>query len=224
MKFQYYLQEPDFRVGNIDVQSVSRPKGYRHSFPSGREKHGFLYVVEGGMVDFFQGEEVSEISLFRGELVFLPKGSVYTGTYTEDGTQVKIIQFDLIHGELPPYLSKPVKIGIPRAHEWIEPFFQRVEERDFCHPFYYLSCLYGLLWQIDENCVSIPMSAIDKVSKDKDDSFSILDRILIGKKGLGDLTVEFSDKKGEADLLFFGPIDNCADFVSALNSRIKKGK
>ena len=81
---------------------------------------------------------------------------MYTGTYTEDGTQVKIIQFDLIHGELPPYLSKPVKIGIPRAHEWIEPFFQRVEERDFCHPFYYLSCLYGLLWQIDENCVSIP--------------------------------------------------------------------
>jgi len=75
-----------------------------------------------------------------------------------------------------------------------------------------------------ENCVSIPMSSIDKVSKDKDDSFSILDRILIGKKGIGDLTVEFSDKKGEVDLLFFGPIDNCADFVSALNSRIKKGK
>ena len=51
MKFQYNLQDPNFRVGNIDVQVVSRPKNYKHSFRNGREKHGFIYIVSGKMLD-----------------------------------------------------------------------------------------------------------------------------------------------------------------------------
>ena len=57
MKFQYYLKEPLFRVGDIDVQSVSRPKNYKHSFKNGREKHGFICVTCGQIAYSFEGKE-----------------------------------------------------------------------------------------------------------------------------------------------------------------------
>ena len=97
MKYQYKLQEPDFTVRNIDIQSVSRPKGYRHSFRYGRGKHGFIYVVSGQMCDSFSGEKKS-VYVSAGELIFIPKGSVYTGTYLEENTRTKVVQFDLESG------------------------------------------------------------------------------------------------------------------------------
>jgi hypothetical protein len=122
MKFQYYLQEPNFRVGNLDIQRVSRPKNYKHSFKSGRENHGFIYIVSGSMLDSFQNCEVTDLSAAKGDLIFVPKGSIYTGMYTEDDTVIKIIQFDLISGELPEYLSSPTKIDLPNARELVEAF------------------------------------------------------------------------------------------------------
>lgn len=156
MKFRYDLQEPDFRVGNIEVQNVSRPKNYKHTFPNGREKHGFIYVVDGCMNDLFQDRRTTDLVASKGELIFIPKGSAYTGVYAEENTRIKIIQFDLICGELPSYLSAPVKIELPRAYELIDAFFKATESAIAYHPFYYLSCLYELLWRIDECCASIP--------------------------------------------------------------------
>lgn len=156
MKFQYNLQEPNFRVGNIDVQVVSRPKNYKHSFRNGREKHGFIYIVSGKMLDTFQNHGKTELCANKGDLVFVPKGSIYTGMYTEDNTKIKIVQFDLVLGELPEYLSEPVKIDLPNAKELIDAFLQPTEKHASYHPFYYLSCLYELLWRIDEYYVSIP--------------------------------------------------------------------
>ena len=156
MKFQYNLQDPNFRVGNIDVQSVSRPKNYKHSFRSGREKHGLIYVVSGKMLDSFQNHGKIDLCAEKGELIFIPQGSIYTGIYTENDTKIKIVQFELISGELPVYLSKPVKIELPRAHELIDAFFQPSENHTSYHPFYYLSCLYELLWIIDESCAKLP--------------------------------------------------------------------
>ena len=156
MKFQYYLQEPNFRVGNLDIQRVSRPKNYKHSFKSGRENHGFIYIVSGSMLDSFQNCEVTDLSAAKGDLIFVPKGSIYTGMYTEDDTVIKIIQFDLISGELPEYLSSPTKIDLPNARELVEAFFEPVENHTSQHPFYYLSCLYELLWRLDEGYSKIP--------------------------------------------------------------------
>ena len=157
MKFQYLLQEPNFRVGNIDVQTVSRPKNYRHSFKTGREKHGFIYVVSGKMLDTFVDCEVENLCSEKGELVFIPKGSVYTGAYQEDNTKIKIVQFDLLSGTLPQYLSTPVRIDLPNAYELIEEFFNPIESHTVYHPFYYLSCLYRLLWKIDEGYSRLPL-------------------------------------------------------------------
>ena len=156
MKIQYYLQEPKFRVGNIDVQSVSRPKNHRHSFKTGREKHGFIYTVSGTMIDTFHGGDAETLCATKGELVFVPRGSVYTGTYAEENTKIQVVQFDLVSGELPDYLSAPTKLDLPNAHKLIEAFFRPIENHRTCHPFYYLSRLYELLWEIDEDYASLP--------------------------------------------------------------------
>lgn len=156
MKYLCCLQEPSFTVENIDIQNVSRPKNYRHSFRSGRIKHGFIYTVSGRMLDIFHRGEKESITVDAGEMIFIPKGESYTGVYLEDNTEIKIVQFDIADGEMPSYLSRPVKIEIPNVGDLIEEFFTPAKNRSSNHPFYYLSCLYGLLWQIDENNSKIP--------------------------------------------------------------------
>ena len=156
MKYQYVLQNPVFTVKNIDIQMVSRPKDYRHTFKQGRGKHGFIYTVGGQVCDSFATEEKESIYAKEGELVFIPCGSIYTVTYLEENTEIKLVQFDIDDGILPEYLSKPVKIELPQAGELIENFFKPTENRSSNHPFYYLSCFYSLLWQIDEAYSSIP--------------------------------------------------------------------
>ena len=156
MKYQYQLKEPQFRVENIDIQNVSRPKDYIHSYRNGRFKHGFIYTVSGRMQDVFQEKEYRDLCVHTGELIFIPKNTVYTGIYLEENTEIKIVQFDLSSGTLPDYLSAPVKIELPKAGEFIETFFRPTESRTAGHPFYYLSCLYNLLWQIDESYAKIP--------------------------------------------------------------------
>ena len=76
--------------------------------------------------------------------------------YLEDDTEIKIIQFDIAGGELPEYLSKPVKLNLPKVGELVEAFFNPKKNHISNHPFYYLSCLYNLLWQIDESYLRIP--------------------------------------------------------------------
>ena len=153
MKYQYYLQETNFTVKGIDIQTVSRPKGYRHSFRSGRSKHGFIYTVSGQMRDEFPS---MNITVKADEMIFIPKGSTYTGEYLEDGTTIKIVQFDLESGTLPEYLCSPIKIEIPNAGDLIESFFSPTSSRFMNHPFYYLSRIYELLWKVDESRSKIP--------------------------------------------------------------------
>ena len=156
MKYAYDLQEPTFTVENINIQNVSRPKDYRHSFRNGRMKHGFVYTVSGRMLDIFHEGDKKSIYVDAGELIFIPKGSIYTGVYLEEYTEIKIIQFDIAKGVLPEYLSEPVKIELPKVAELVEAFFKPVEDHTSSHPFYYLSCIYSLLWQIDESYSHIP--------------------------------------------------------------------
>ena len=156
MHYEYNLQQPNFTVGSIDILNVVRGKNYRHSYRSGRLKHGFVYMVNGSMTDEFFDERIGKIHLQVGELLFIPKGSEYVGMYNEDDAQIKIVQFELQSGVLPAYLSKPIKIPLPHAKERIDTFFRPPENGSGRHPFYYLSCLYQLLWQIDVLYGDIP--------------------------------------------------------------------
>ncbi len=156
MHKEYHLQTPAFTVENIDMINVIRNKNYRHSYRNGRGKYGFIYVVSGSITDYFLDERIGTITAKAGDLLFIPKGSAYTGLYTEDRTEIKIVQFDLASGSLPHYLSSPKKLALPHASERIRALFKHPQQRVVDHPFYSLSCLYELLWQIDENEASMP--------------------------------------------------------------------
>lgn len=157
MRYQHSLGEPSFRVKNIDILNVSRPRGYKHSFLSGRAKHAFIYASHGRLRDTFLGDEKMTLYINCAELVFIPAGSIYSGVYLEDGTEIKIIQFDLAEGELPEHLKAPRKIEIQNARELIDPFFVQTHNQLSSHPFYYLSCLYNLLFRIDNDYSEIPV-------------------------------------------------------------------
>ena len=150
MRHEYNLQKPVFTAENIDVLEVSRDKNYKHSYRNGRTKHGFLYLASGSMrADF----DDNTIHIDQNELVFIPKNCSYVSTYLVLDTKVKIIQFDIAGGCLPAYLSTPQKVEIPDAGDLIDAFFKPGPGG---HPFYYLSCLYTLLWHIDAYNTSIP--------------------------------------------------------------------
>lgn len=152
MRFENNLQAPNFTVKNIDILNVSRPQDYKYSHRKGRPKHGFVYTVSGVMRDTFYAGGETHIDVKAGELVFIPQNCAYTGTYLEENTEIKIVQFDLADGVLPEYLSYPHKITLPEAEERINTFFRPGNN----HTFYYLACMYKLLWQIDETYSKIP--------------------------------------------------------------------
>lgn len=148
MHREYNLQKPNFTIENIDALNIIRGKGYKHSYRNGRLKHGFIYVVSGSLLYNF----AERCTIKAGQLLFVPQNTVYTTTYLEDQTQIKIVQFELASGNLPDYLSIPHIIDLPTVGELIDPFFYSTTN----HSFYYLSCLYALLWRIDEQKSKIP--------------------------------------------------------------------
>ena len=153
MRYEYNLQQPNFVVGNVDILNVSRSEGYKHAYRSGRTKHGFIYTVQGVMQDDFLDDSLGSVRVNAGQMIFIPKGCAYFGTYLEENTEIKIIQFDLISGVLPEYLTKPSVVKLPNAGEVIEAFFKPVKH----HVFYHLSCLYSLLWQVDDYFGKMPV-------------------------------------------------------------------
>ncbi len=136
----------DFLVDNIDLLSITRNKFYSHSYRNGRIKHGFIYVVKGRMYDDFLGAKEENLELHQGELIFIPKGCAYIGNYLEDNTVIRIVQFDILKGELPEQLSSPLKIDLPDAEKLIGDFFY--VPHDSGNSFYYMSRLYELLWRV----------------------------------------------------------------------------
>ena len=152
MRFEYNLQGPDFRVGQIDILNVARDQGYRHTY-RGRPQHALIYTISGRMRNEFPNET---IDVAAGELFFIPKGATYSGVYFEKNTEIKIIQFDLLSGDLPPYFKKPAKLPCPNAAELIEAFFTPVNNHIGPRPFCHLSCFYALMQEIDDCCFKLP--------------------------------------------------------------------
>ena len=156
MRNEYNLQEPRFSVANIDILNVERPKNFRHFYKNGRTKHGFIYTVSGRITYTFTAPEYHDITVSTGQLVFIPKGTIYYATYLEEQTETKIVQFDVKSGALPTYLSYPCEIEFADAGEQINSFFKPIKNHVFGHPFYYRSRFYELLWKIDESFSKIP--------------------------------------------------------------------
>ncbi len=156
MKIEYEKQETKLAIKTISVLKVSRMKDFTYSYRNGRLKHGFIYTVSGMMQYTFLDGEEKNISVKAGELIFIPKGCSYYNTYLEDNTETKIVQFDILYGELPGYLSSPAKLELPQASELIDAFFKATQSTAADHTFYYMSCFYNLLWQIENLYMKIP--------------------------------------------------------------------
>lgn len=145
-------QQPALSVAYIDILQVTRPENYRYSCQSGRKNYGFVQTVRGSIrYDFLNGE-FPGITAHTGSLLFIPKGCAYTATFLEEETQHRSIQFDLLSGALPEYLSSPQILPLSNAEGLLEPFFRKQSGQQF----YRLSCLYRLLWQVDTICRSLP--------------------------------------------------------------------
>lgn len=156
MKYIFPLKSPNFTVENVDIETVSRPKGFKHSYRTGRHKHGFVYTVKGELCDRFGAGDDEVIYAKSGEMVFIPKSCVYIATFLEENTEIIVIHFDISGGELPSYMTAPQKIQSPGVNEFIESFSGTHQKHKSNHPFFYLSCLYKFLWQIDERYSGIP--------------------------------------------------------------------
>ncbi len=154
MRKEYFFNEPDFKVENINILEVARPSGFKHFFKSGRPKHGFIYAVKGAIEYTFYSGKKRNITVKAGEVVFIPKSCVYSGIYSTEDTKIKIVQFDISDGKLPQYLLNPTVIQLPNIAELIENFFKNFDSRKAS--FYYPHCFYNMMWQIDENYFSLP--------------------------------------------------------------------
>lgn len=155
MRKEYFLNEPDFRAENIDILEIDRPKGFKHSFKYGRSKHGFIYTISGSMKYTFHYSK-NVININAGEVIFIPKGQIYNGEYSQNNTKIKIVQFDIKDGQMPDYLTAPTVIQLPNVAKLIESFFENIDSPRKEHTFYYLHCFYNLMWQIDESYYTLP--------------------------------------------------------------------
>ena len=163
MRKEYMPGEPHVRVESISTVIVRRDKNYTHSYKNGRTFHGFVYLASGSMRDDFFGDRPESIELHRDDLIFIPKGCSYISHYLEDNTEIRIIQFDIISGELPECLSRPVKLDLTGKKETVEAFFP-ITGKTNRPTLYYLSCLYRLLWET-EDLLTRPKAKYRKLSK-----------------------------------------------------------
>lgn len=153
MRFFNRQHQPDFSVAYIDILNMSGHKNHQYSCRNGRKNYGFIYVLRGSMrCDFLENEQ-EQLRVDAGMLLYIPKGCAYSVTYLEENTEHKTIQFDLLTGVLPGYLSKPQILSLPNTKGILETFFQHQDT----HLFYRLSCLYHLLWQVETHCFGLPV-------------------------------------------------------------------
>lgn len=153
MRFFSRQAQQNFSVAYIDILNVSWLKNRKYSCRNGRKNYGFIYVTHGSMRYDFLGEIPETLCINAGTLLYIPKNCAYSVIYLEDNTAHKNIQFDLISGSLPEYLSAPKVIPIANAKDIVEAFFRQQDS----HLFYRLSCLYQLLWHVENCCSGLPV-------------------------------------------------------------------
>ena len=156
MRYQYDMQKPNFSAENIHVVDVIRGKDFANYYRNGRTHHGFIYVVSGSIRFDFAENTTDSILLNTDEMLFIPQETVYSSTYLTEGTKIKIVQFDLTGGTLPPYMAQPLKPTLSNAGDLINAFWKPLDSHAFRHPFYTLSCFYELMWQLELNQTRTP--------------------------------------------------------------------
>ena len=152
MKRYYPAERNTFFADNVAGIMATRNRGYEANNRGGRIKNAFIYTDCGRILYRFLDKSIPPIEARAGELVFLPKGIAYSSLYCEDGTSVKIVQFDLLFGSLPPSLAAPQKIFVHRVGDLISQFFAEARP----HPLFCLSRLYELVYRVEKASNRMP--------------------------------------------------------------------
>ncbi|MFD2612643.1 AraC family transcriptional regulator [Paenibacillus gansuensis] len=156
MKTEYHSQKDLFTVGNISFLTVQRPQGHKISYSEGRIQHSFIYTFSGSMRYSFLDPATHDIHAAAGEFVFIPSGTRHNSTYLDEENEVGIAQFDLLAGELPPYLAAPTLITIDHAEEIFTSYRTDLKAGAGENPMYYFYRVYELLYQISKQVQKIP--------------------------------------------------------------------
>lgn len=139
-----------FSIHFIDINSTSIPVEDWQIIQYRTEQHSFIYVASGCIQYAFMEEKSSKlITVNSGEMIFIPQGTLCQHC-ADVPTELREIHFLLDNGDIPPYLAMPTLIYLPNINEFVENFFGANSFHSVNHPYYYKSCLYRLLWRLDE--------------------------------------------------------------------------
>ena len=137
-----------YLIDDIRFLQVSR-SGFTKEFPEGRPLNTLILTISGPM-----GYEFSDGSLTvaPGNVIFIPKGTVHSTIYPPSGGTVETVQFDVLRGNLPDCLQKPVIL----KEAGMEKTFARLKESLPGDPIGMLCLVYGLLRSVEQENRTIP--------------------------------------------------------------------
>ena len=117
------LKHYDFHFGNIDAMPL-KAKSIRWQVQS-RSKTAILYILRGSC-RFASAD--GEVSAEEGELLYLPKGSVYSALVTADAMEHYLINFEItVEGEEVLFSRQPVKLADHISSDCLEAIQTLVE-------------------------------------------------------------------------------------------------
>lgn len=90
----------DYIIDDIGYVNVIRNKGFYFPYKNGKCFHGIIFV-EKGEINYRFTKSGDSITVKKGSILFIPKKTPYNAEYVQDGTIVKVFNFDIISGSLP---------------------------------------------------------------------------------------------------------------------------
>ncbi len=97
------IQEPGF------VQ-LARKANHEFAYKNGKKWYSFIFVQHGELEYHFTTLK-QKILLYKNDVLFVPKDLPYKATYRKDGTQIKILTFDINADALTDKFFTPIKIN-----------------------------------------------------------------------------------------------------------------
>lgn len=159
-------KELPYILSRAETFTVSHTGTYEFSHPVGRSLYAFIYIAA-GRVDFHFRDPQRTVSLSRGQVIYLSKGTQYSVTYLPDQAQAVLLQFDVYEPASDPLPTQPIVLA-PVAQR---PFRDTVDRQ----PGNSLQCaarIYELLALLQQQGNALPQKyrrlqpAIDQLQRE----------------------------------------------------------
>lgn len=141
----------DFLIDNIRFVQTTRNAGDTFNRKIGKDKCIIMFVESGEMLFHFT-ESKKSITVSKGNLLFLPKGILYTITYTKDNTAGKSLSFDMISNSLSEKYNSP----FVKADPAFADILKNITPKNINSPFILAAKIYEILHYINKESVIVP--------------------------------------------------------------------